>query len=139
MSARPLVLSTAAVVEPAGAVIPARWCYDPEDPHAMTLALRGPRGWVAWWMDRELLAASMLATVGVGDVVLEPFPGDGLLVTLDSPGGHAVLLCDARHAEHALSGSYALVAPGAEWARVSGELDELAADLSAQWWWSLWP
>jgi hypothetical protein len=48
------------------------------------------------------------------DERVEPYPGDGLLVTLDSPSGHAVLLLDARHAERVLCGSYELVPDGSE-------------------------
>jgi hypothetical protein len=113
-----LVLSTAAVFEPHGAELPARWCYDPADPYAIALSVRHRGRWRDWLLARDLLAAGLLAATGAGDVRVEPFPGDGLLVTLDSPSGHAALLLDARHAERALLGSYELVPDGTEGERL---------------------
>jgi hypothetical protein len=115
-----LVLSTAAVFEPHGVQLPARWAYDPADPYAVRLSVRCGCGghdctiWRDWLLARDLLAAGLFAATGDGDVRVEPWPGDGLLVTLDSPSGHAVLLLDARHAERALCGSYELVPDGSE-------------------------
>jgi hypothetical protein len=127
MTARALVLSTAAVFEPYGAELPARWCYDPADPCAIRLSVCHRRRWRDWLLARDLLAAGLFAATGDGDVRVEPWPGDGLLVTLDSPSGHAVLLLDARHAERALLGSYALVPDGTEGERLDwdGELAEV--------------
>jgi hypothetical protein len=115
-----LVLSTAAVFEPHGVQLPARWSYDPAQPYAICLSVRcgcGGHGctiWHDWRFARDLLAAGLFAATGMGDVRVEPYPGDGLLVTLDSPSGHAVLRLDARHAERALLGSYELVPDGSE-------------------------
>jgi hypothetical protein len=133
MTAPALVLSTAAVFEPHGVQLAARWCYDPADPYAIRLSVRcgcGGHGctiWHDWRFARDLLAAGLLAATGDGDVRVEPYPGDGLLVTLDSPSGHALLRLDARHAERALLGSYELVADGTEGERLDwdGELVEV--------------
>jgi hypothetical protein len=127
MTGPALVLSTAAVFEPHGAELPARWCYDPADPYAVRLSVCHRRRWRDWLLARDLLAAGLLAPTGMGDVRVEPYPGDGLLVTLDSPSGHALLLLDARHAERALCGSYELVPDGTEGERLDwdGELVEV--------------
>jgi hypothetical protein len=115
MTGPALIVATAAVTEPQGAAASARWCYDPAQPYAITLSVRCGCGcWHDWTFARDLLAAGMFAATGDGDVRVEPFPGDGLLVTLNSPSGHALLRLDARHAERALLGSYALVAAETE-------------------------
>jgi hypothetical protein len=114
MTGPALVISTAAVFEPYGVQLPARWAYDPADPWAIRLSVCHRGRWRDWLLARDLLAAGLLTATGDGDVRVEPYPGDGLLVTLDSPSGHAVLRLDARHAERALCGSYALVPDGTE-------------------------
>jgi hypothetical protein len=108
-----LIVTTAAVVEPQGAAVSARWSYDPADPYTICLSVRCGI-WRDWVLARDLLADGLFAATGDGDVRVEPYPGDALLVTLDSPSGHALLLLDARHAERALLGSYALVAAETE-------------------------
>lgn len=125
----PLVVSTAAVVEPTGQVVAAFWCYDPDDPYAVMLRLRSGRdAWVEWVFARELLAEGLFFAVGLGDVRLEPFPGDGLLVTLDSPSGHALLRLDAAHAARVLTGSFELVRRGCEEVDWDLALELLAAE-----------
>jgi hypothetical protein len=115
MTGPALIVATAAVTEPQGAAASARWCYDPTQPYAICLSVRCGCGiWHDWVFARDLLADGLLAPTGDGDVRVEPFPGDALLVALASPSGHALLYLDARHAERALTGSCRLVPPGTE-------------------------
>lgn len=115
----------------AGAPVACCWRYDPADPWAVCLQVRSGRvRWVDWYLARDLLAAGLGRRTGVGDVTVEPWPGDGLLVTLDSPTGRALLLADARHAAYFLAGSYRLVPPGAERLDVDIEWELLAVEES---------
>lgn len=111
----PLLYTTVLDLVEAGAPVAATWCYDPADPFAVVLRIRHRRQrWVEWHFARTLLDEGLTAPAGLGDVRIEPFPADGLLITLDSPSGHALFRADADHARRFLCGSYDLVSPDAE-------------------------
>lgn len=132
--ARPLARSTVLVLEPQGQPVQAWWVYDPADPFAVVLRIRSRRErWVDWRFARDLLDEGLSAPAGLGDIRLEPFPGDGLLVTLDPPDGHVLFRADGDHARRFLRATYDLVAPdtecehpGVEWALVNLDLDAWA-------------
>lgn len=127
----PLLYTTVLDLVERGAPVAATWVYDPADPFAVVLRIRHHRRrWVEWVFARDLLDEGLTAPAGLGDIRVEPFPGDGLLITLSSPDGHALLRADANHARRFLCGTYDLVPPdtecehpGVEWLLVNLDLD----------------
>ena len=91
--------------------VEAAWEYDAADPWTVTFGVLTGRGWVRWCLDRELLAAGMLAPSGVGDVTVSPFP-TGVFVTLRGEEQYAELL--VYRADELLARSYEVVPLGAE-------------------------
>lgn len=111
----PLLYTTVLDLLPDWVPVQACWVYDPADPWAILLRIRCNRQrWVDWWLARDLLDEGLTGPAGVGDVRLEPYPTDGLLITLSSPDGFALLRADGNHARRFLCASFDLVAPGDE-------------------------
>lgn len=77
------------------------WWTD-RDPYAVTFEFYNGRMWVPWRFDRDLLVFALIGPVthrelmgqvGEGDVRMELWDS-ALIVTLDSPSGHAKFLFD---------------------------------------------
>ena len=102
--------------------------YDSEDPFAVTATFRGDDGAVEWVFARDLLHEGLDRPSGEGDVQVWPGVVDGrdvVLVSLNSPDGHAVLEADAAVMGAFLERTFILVAAGAESSHLRVE-DELA-------------
>lgn len=135
--ASPLERTTVLDLEPDGVPVQACWVYDPADPFAVTLRIRPDSRrsrQVDWCFARDLLDEGLSAPAGLGDVRFEPYPGDGLLITLSSPDGFALLRADATHARRFLCATYDLVPPdtecehpGVEWLLANVDLDVWAS------------
>lgn len=134
--AGPLLHTTVLDLEPDGIPVQACWVYDPADPFAVVLQFRYHRSRRVdeWVFARDLLDEGLTGPAGLGDVRIEPYPGDGLLITLDSPNGHALFRADGNHARRFLCASYDLVAPDmecehpdVEWLLANVDLDVWAA------------
>lgn len=102
--------------------------YDAEDPFAVTAAFRGDEGTVEWVFARDLLHEGLDRPSGEGDVQVWPGVADGrevVLVSLNSPDGHAVLEADASDLRGFLERTLELVPSGSEGHYLHVE-DELA-------------
>jgi hypothetical protein len=102
--------------------------YDADDPFAVTAAFRGDEGVVEWVFARDLLHEGLDRPSGEGDVQVWPGMADGrevVLVSLNSPDGHAVLEADADDLRGFLERTLRLVPAGSE-ARFLHVEDELA-------------
>ncbi len=103
--------------------------YDVEDPFAVTAAFRGDEGTVEWVFARDLLHDGLDRPSGEGDVQVWPGVEDGrevVLVSLNSPDGHAVLEADACDLRSFLTRTLDLVPAGSEGSYLHVE-DELAS------------
>jgi len=95
-----------------------RWTYDSADPFAVTLAVR-TRGnrFVEWLIARDLVAASLRAQAGCGDVRMSPQHVQGydiVEIEIRSTDGRAVLEVDRDLLAEFIDASVALVAMGDE-------------------------
>jgi hypothetical protein len=95
-----------------------RWTYDSADPFAVTLAVR-TRGnrFVEWLIARDLVAASLRAQAGCGDVRMSPQHVQGydiVEIEIRSTDGRAVLEVDRDLLGEFIDASVALVAVGDE-------------------------
>ena len=118
------------LIGPEQMIVPltAEWCYNCQDPYAVTMSLYAGAGQpVKWTFCRELLAAGLLAPAGIGDVqawpaaasaaTAEDGAGTGekiINILLDSPDGCARFEADAAGIEEFLARTYEAVPAGQE-------------------------
>lgn len=103
--------------------------YDTEDPFAVTAAFRGDEGTVEWVFARDLLHEGLDRPSGEGDVQVWPGVEDGrevVLVSLNSPDGHAVLEADAGDLRRFLARTLDMVPAGTEGAHLHVDQELLA-------------
>lgn len=88
---------------------------------------------LAWWVERDLLAAALRARAGTGDVRAWPAPGPSgaryTLLQIGPPAGRAVFRIDTEPLREWLALTHSLVPPGAETAHLDwGPFERLLAD-----------
>lgn len=108
----------------AGAQIALTFVYSDEDPHAVAFWFQNGN---VWTLDREQLAAGLddATGVGAGDITVRRTK-DGVLITLDSPEGHADLLFDHERLTSAVKATEQIVPRGTETVDVDRLLRALA-------------
>ena len=109
-----------------------------QDPYAVTFEFRtGRRQWVPWRIDRGLLAFALigpvthrelLGPVGDGDVQMDAWD-NALILTLDSPSGHAVFWFNPHDVASFLRATWQVVQLGAE--RLPGDWDTALAEAAS--------
>jgi len=115
------------LVGPERTIVPlmASLSYSCHDPYAVTIAFHvGTDEPVEWTLARDLIAASLHARMGVGDVKAWPSAaaGDGLAgigqkvlnIAMTSPFGHAEFEASAAAVEAFLAQTYQVVPDGTE-------------------------
>jgi hypothetical protein len=100
--------------------------YDPGNPLAVTVELRGDDGPVPWTFGRDLLLAGLAEPEGLGDVRVWP-TGGRLMIRLESHAGTILLSCCAAPVAMFLTATMAAVPPGTEYddARMQREIGRL--------------
>jgi hypothetical protein len=94
--------------------------YRSSDPFAVEALLPGRDGRTHTWVfGRELLAAGLRESVGLGDVLISPWPAtatarETVRVALRSPAADVLVQLDAADLEEFLAASRAVVLPGNE-------------------------
>src|SRR5688500_15220410 len=88
--------------------------YQADDPFAVTMRFHAGGGVATWIMGRDLLAAGMTTSTGIGDVRLRPHAGRVLVLELISDRHVTVFRLPAGTLRKFLDATYRLVAPGAE-------------------------
>lgn len=95
-----------------------RWTYRTAEPFTVTAAFQTDNdSWVEWVFARDLLLAGLSAPSGEGDVRFRPAEEAGqrlLLVEIESPDGHAVLVMDHTDVAEFAATTAAMVPIGAE-------------------------
>jgi len=97
--------------------VPAALRYDVADPYAVHATFHAAGDTVEWVFARELLAAGLQGTAGLGDVRVWPSTDAGLdvvFVSLSSPEGQALLEAPARALAGFLERTHRAVPAGAE-------------------------
>jgi hypothetical protein len=110
------------LIAPNGVTLPVEACfrYDPKDPYAITVVFQAETtdGSLACWVfGRELLAAGLDKSAGLGDVRLKPRwrPwGRVVMFSLSAPDGQARLKARRRVLARLLEQAYSLVPRGEE-------------------------
>ncbi|MGX7827527.1 SsgA family sporulation/cell division regulator [Actinokineospora sp. 24-640] len=102
-----------------------RWTYRTGEPFTIAAAFQTDNdSWVEWVFARDLLLAGLSGPAGEGDVRFHPAEESGvgvLMVEIESPDGHAVLVLD--HADVA-----AFAATTAAMVPIGGESDFFDVD-----------
>ncbi|MCG8918978.1 SsgA family sporulation/cell division regulator [Actinokineospora sp. PR83] len=95
-----------------------RWSYRADEPFTVATAFQtDAERWVEWVFARDLLVEGMHGPVGEGDVRLAPEfsgPRDALVMEIESPDGHALLVMDLEAVQDFLDATADLVPLGAE-------------------------
>ncbi|MFF8646240.1 SsgA family sporulation/cell division regulator [Streptomyces sp. NPDC015345] len=115
------------------APLPAQLHYEVHDPYAVRLSLGAPMARpVDWVFARDLLAAGVHRTSGVGDVLVIPLPGTRprVRVVLRSGTGTAVVALPMDEVADFLRQSCALVPAGMEGLHL--DLDHAVAELTGR-------
>jgi hypothetical protein len=116
------------VVSDADAVPLAVRCqYRRSSPLAVSLVFASDGREVDWIFARELLSAGLEAPAGDGDVHVWPSAAGGVLFSLTSPDGQAVLQGSTAELRAFLADAYAVVPPGCE--RLEESLDAALAEI----------
>lgn len=99
----PVEVPWGGILNPSRCPVTVKMWWTDQDPHAVTFEFRNGRAWVPWRFDRDLVIFALIGpvthrelmgSVGDGDVRMELWD-DVLIVTLDSPAGHAAFLFDS--------------------------------------------
>jgi hypothetical protein len=106
--------------------------YTTSDPYAVTLAIRvaGLDEPVEWIFARELLAAGLKRSAGIGDVEVSPAGEGTVCIRLSSPFGDASFETSAVGIASFVMRAYAMVPSGSETDHLN--IDAELADLPAQ-------
>lgn len=95
-----------------------RWTYRMAEPFTVTAAFQTDNdSWVEWVFARDLLFTGLAAPAGEGDVRFRPGEEAGqrvLLVEIESPDGHAVLVMDYTDVAEFAATTAAMVPVGEE-------------------------
>ncbi|MFC5290610.1 SsgA family sporulation/cell division regulator [Actinokineospora guangxiensis] len=95
-----------------------RWTYRTEEPFTVSAAFQTDNdSWVEWVFARDLLLTGLTAPAGEGDVRFRPGEESGqrvLLVEIESPDGHAMLVMDHADVAGFAAATAALVPVGGE-------------------------
>lgn len=98
--------------------IVSEFIYDPADPYAITLLLRGTDGDVTWSFARDLLAEGCFEPSGDGDVHVWPCLGtEGeavVIIELNNDEESSLLQFPSREVHRFLQNSFAAVPTGQE-------------------------
>jgi len=105
--------------------------YTTSDPYAVTLAIRiaGLDEPVEWIFARELLAAGLKRSEGIGDVEVSPRGAGTICIRLSSPFGDASFETSAVRIASFVMRAYAMVPAGRETDHLN--IDAALADLRA--------
>lgn len=110
----PVEVPWGGILNPSGCPVPVTMWWNQADPYAVTFEFRTARSkWVSWQFDRGLLALALIGPVGDGDVQMDLWAG-ALILTLDSPAGHAEFLFDPNPVADFLRDTYQVVQLGTE-------------------------
>jgi hypothetical protein len=108
-----------------------RWSYRAADPFAVTLAVRTRHDrWVEWLVGRDLVAESLAAPTGLGDIRMRPKTVQGydiVEIEIRSTDGRAILEVDRDLLRHFVDATTEIVALGDEAGRmdIDGEIARL--------------
>ena len=108
-----------------------RWSYSAADPYAVTLAVRTRHDrWVEWLVGRDLVAESLEAPAGMGDIRMSPQTVQGydiVEIEIRSTDGRAILEVDRDLLRHFVTSTTEIVALGDEAGRMDldGEIARL--------------
>lgn len=95
-----------------------RWTYRTAEPFTIAAAFQTDNGaWVEWVFARDLLVAGLTAPAGEGDVRLHPGQDDRervLVLEIESPDGHALLVMDHEEVRDFVAATTDLVPLGDE-------------------------
>lgn len=96
----PVKVPWGGILNPSRCPVPVKMWWTDRDPYAVTFEFHNGRALVPWRFDRDLIVFALIGPVthrelmgpvGEGDVRIELWD-NALIVTLDSPAGHAVFL-----------------------------------------------
>jgi hypothetical protein len=128
---RPVEQDMSTVLHGQPAPVVTRWSYHPNDPYAVTLAVRtGVSQWVEWLVARDLVVESLTGPTGLGDIRMRPRivqEYEIVEIEITSTDGQAVLEVDRELLSKFVSASFDLVAPGdeARWVDIDHEIAKI--------------
>lgn len=122
------------LISPDAPIVPVKvdLTYHSRDPYAVQAAFRTGNSTVEWVFARDLLHDGLLAPTGVGDVRVQPLPGNvgRVRLELSSPSGYAVFTTCAQALGDFLNRTYDAVPAGSEygWLNFDVALTDLLND-----------
>lgn len=118
----PVEVPWGGILHPGGCPVRVQMWWSVQDPYAVNVEFHNGREWIPWRVDRGLLAVALvgpvthrelLGPVGEGDIQIDLWD-QALILTLDSPSGHAAFLFNPDVVAGFLTDTYQVVQLGME-------------------------